>query len=502
LAEYTVVPTALLVRRPEGVTPENAAAILAPGLSAFTALHYQLQVGFRNRSDNEASLLYFPPPQCASTILPILASKLGLRVFVATGDPSLIDLYGDCYAVQRVIDLRGESVVDVIFEETAGLGVQYIFDEFSGQDATIAPRSLLMKLITSVGEIHQTTGLDEQQGSGLTMRDIRLAMSPEISHIPGNALDTRQTNTRFPQKDLDSHVHTPVLSEKVRAALTNCEQPLPPIPSLPSWHCDSTDGSDGKEELENVRSIPAPTDVVHEGQTSSQIGTNPLPGSEARQTRLNRSDSLEADGSNSADGPGSSSTKSVTSESHNDTPRSESGTQSLSPEQIAERALQAASDAICNALTSRSEVGADGLSGLEAFREVEAQEADTTQAHGESLDDDTVLCDEGGVEEGNNAARKLVKQWLDQDASESPQSRAPIHVTLLIKCLSVGGRILTCNSLIQLDPPQSRLLMLRGGAIMFHFPVRLISTTLDFKPNTSQRIARKLHANLLTPATH
>ena len=46
-----------------------------------------------------------------------------------------------------------------------------------------------------------------------------------------------------------------------------------------------------------------------------------------------------------------------------------------------------------------------------------------------------------------------------------------VPIDEMLQCLAVGGRLLTCNSVFQVDPGVARQLHLRNASLAFHFPV-------------------------------
>eukprot|EP00467_Chlorarachnion_reptans_P012398 CAMPEP_0114505258 /NCGR_PEP_ID=MMETSP0109-20121206/10755_1 /TAXON_ID=29199 /ORGANISM="Chlorarachnion reptans, Strain CCCM449" /LENGTH=429 /DNA_ID=CAMNT_0001683681 /DNA_START=397 /DNA_END=1689 /DNA_ORIENTATION=+ len=137
LAEFVVVNHINVVKKPESISFENAAASLLDGLRIYHLLYY---------------LAYVKPEQFVclvsgnialnSLAIQILSGIKGVKVIIVAAVGAefdkIIERSKGC--VVRVVDPRCESVVSCIMEETGGLGVDSILDL---QSMTVPERDIV-----------------------------------------------------------------------------------------------------------------------------------------------------------------------------------------------------------------------------------------------------------------------------------------------------------------------------------------------------------------------
>eukprot|EP00658_Telonema_sp_P-2_P000238 TRINITY_DN10083_c0_g1_i1.p1 TRINITY_DN10083_c0_g1~~TRINITY_DN10083_c0_g1_i1.p1 ORF type:complete len:333 (+),score=77.40 TRINITY_DN10083_c0_g1_i1:141-1139(+) len=122
-AEYSVQKVQDVVAKPSSVVHEDAAASLAAGVLAYTALHYQLKVIAGE------TILIVGGASDRAHIAVQLASTLGLRVITTARTAEEISYLEDANVkLARIVDLSTTDLLEAVLEETGGLGVDAILD--------------------------------------------------------------------------------------------------------------------------------------------------------------------------------------------------------------------------------------------------------------------------------------------------------------------------------------------------------------------------------------
>jgi len=122
-AEYTCQNVYNVAPKPSPISHEDAAASLAAGLRAYTALHYQLKIIAGE------TILVLGGASESGHLAVQLASLLGVRVLASAGSAEEINYLEDLNVkIARVIDSKSTSLLEAVMEETGGLGVDAILD--------------------------------------------------------------------------------------------------------------------------------------------------------------------------------------------------------------------------------------------------------------------------------------------------------------------------------------------------------------------------------------
>eukprot|EP01006_Ploeotia_vitrea_P015784 TRINITY_DN46106_c0_g1_i2.p2 TRINITY_DN46106_c0_g1~~TRINITY_DN46106_c0_g1_i2.p2 ORF type:complete len:373 (-),score=188.99 TRINITY_DN46106_c0_g1_i2:26-1144(-) len=123
LAEYTVQDAHNVIKKPELLSHEEAAATLLSGFQSYAAFHYACKL-----QANDV-VLVCSGSFVSDTMHVQLAGALGAKVIVAAATTEEFNMYGDCGShVVRIIDLNTESVHDGVMKETGGMGVDCVLD--------------------------------------------------------------------------------------------------------------------------------------------------------------------------------------------------------------------------------------------------------------------------------------------------------------------------------------------------------------------------------------
>jgi len=122
-AEFTCQNVYNVASKPTPISHEDAAASLAAGLRAYTALHYQLKIIAGE------SILIIGGASESGHLAVQLASLLGVRVLASASSAEEINYLEDLNVkIARVIDTTSTSLLEAVMEETGGLGVDAILD--------------------------------------------------------------------------------------------------------------------------------------------------------------------------------------------------------------------------------------------------------------------------------------------------------------------------------------------------------------------------------------
>jgi NADPH2:quinone reductase len=150
-AEYALAPAAQLVKVPEGVTPEQAAAVMLQGMTA----HYLAYSTFPLKAGD--TCLVHAGAGGVGLLLTQIAAKLGARVITTVSTPEKAELSREAGA-SDVILYAEQNFVDEVKRLTAGRGVDVVYDSvgkttFDGSLNCLRPRGLLALFGGSSGAV-------------------------------------------------------------------------------------------------------------------------------------------------------------------------------------------------------------------------------------------------------------------------------------------------------------------------------------------------------------
>lgn len=140
-AEYALAPAAQLVRVPDGVTPEQAAAALLQGMTA----HYLAYSTFPLKA--EETCLVHAGAGGVGLLLTQMASRIGARVITTVSTEEKAELSREAGA-SDVILYTSQDFVSEVKRLTNGKGVDVVYDSvgkttFQGSLDCLRPRGLL-----------------------------------------------------------------------------------------------------------------------------------------------------------------------------------------------------------------------------------------------------------------------------------------------------------------------------------------------------------------------
>jgi NADPH2:quinone reductase len=150
-AEYALVPAAQLVKVPEGVGPEQAAAAMLQGMTA----HYLVHSTFSLKAGN--TVLVHAGAGGVGLLLTQLAVMLGARVITTVSTPEKADLSREAGASDVILYTEQDFVAEVK-RLTGGKGVDVVYDSvgkttFEGSLNCLRPRGLLALFGASSGPV-------------------------------------------------------------------------------------------------------------------------------------------------------------------------------------------------------------------------------------------------------------------------------------------------------------------------------------------------------------
>jgi NADPH2:quinone reductase len=150
-AEYALVPAAQLVKVPEGLTPEQAAASLLQGMTA----HYLVYSTFALKAGDIA--LVHAGAGGVGLLLTQMASRIGARVITTVSSAEKAELSREAGA-NEVILYSEQDFVSEVKRMTGGRGVDVVYDSvgkttFEGSLNCLRPRGLLALFGGSSGAV-------------------------------------------------------------------------------------------------------------------------------------------------------------------------------------------------------------------------------------------------------------------------------------------------------------------------------------------------------------
>jgi NADPH2:quinone reductase len=150
-AEYALVPASQLVKVPEGLSPEQAAAVMLQGMTA----HYLAYSTFPLKAGDTA--LVHAGSGGVGLLLTQIATRLGARVITTVSTKEKAELSREAGAAEVILYTKKDFDVEVK-RLTAGKGVDVVYDSvgqttFSRSLNCLRPRGLLALFGASSGPV-------------------------------------------------------------------------------------------------------------------------------------------------------------------------------------------------------------------------------------------------------------------------------------------------------------------------------------------------------------
>lgn len=190
------VDAAQLVKVPEGISLETAAAMMLKGMTAQYLLHQTFKVG------PETTLLFHAAAGGVGLIAGQWAKALGATVIGTAGSQEKIEL-ALAHGYDHVINYNTESFVDRVRELTGGRGCDVVYDSV-GRDTfpasldCIRPRGMWVSFGNSSGPVDAfNIGILAQKGSLFATRPTLfgyIATRPALEACANSLFDVVQSN--------------------------------------------------------------------------------------------------------------------------------------------------------------------------------------------------------------------------------------------------------------------------------------------------------------------
>jgi NADPH:quinone reductase len=210
-AEARLIPADRLVPIPDGITDEQAAAMMLKGLTA----HYLLRRTFRVQSGQ--TILFHAAAGGVGTIASQWAKHLGATVIGTVGSEAKAEI-ARAHGCDHVIRYDKEDVVARVREITAGKGVPVVYDSV-GKDTfersldCLAPLGMMVSFGQSSGKVPPLdTGVLAQKGSlyltrptlmtYVAAREDLLKAAKELFEVVQNGAVRIEINQRFPLREV------------------------------------------------------------------------------------------------------------------------------------------------------------------------------------------------------------------------------------------------------------------------------------------------------------
>ncbi len=150
-AEYALVPAAQLVKVPDGLSPEQAAAAMLQGMTA----HYLSHSTFALKAGDTA--LVHAGAGGVGLLLTQMAARLGARVITTVSTPEKAELSREAGAADVILYTKQDFETEVK-RLTGGKGVDVVYDSvgkttFEGSLNCLRPRGLLALFGASSGPV-------------------------------------------------------------------------------------------------------------------------------------------------------------------------------------------------------------------------------------------------------------------------------------------------------------------------------------------------------------
>ncbi|MBP2238115.1 NADPH2:quinone reductase [Sinorhizobium kostiense] len=190
------VDASQLVRVPEGISLETAAAMMLKGMTAQYLLNQTFKVG------PETTLLFHAAAGGVGLIAGQWAKALGATVIGTAGSQEKIEL-ALAHGYDHVINYNAENFVDRVKELTGGRGVDVVYDSvgrdtFPGSLDCIRPRGMWVSFGNSSGPVDAfSIGILAQKGSLFATRPTLfgyIATRPALEACANSLFDVVQSN--------------------------------------------------------------------------------------------------------------------------------------------------------------------------------------------------------------------------------------------------------------------------------------------------------------------
>jgi len=190
------VDASQLVRIPEGISLETAAAMMLKGMTAQYLLNQTFKVG------PETTLLFHAAAGGVGLIAGQWAKALGATVIGTAGSQEKIEL-ALAHGYDHVINYNAENFVDRVKELTGGRGVDVVYDSvgrdtFPGSLDCIRPRGMWVSFGNSSGPVDAfNIGILAQKGSLFATRPTLfgyIATRPALEACANSLFDVVQSN--------------------------------------------------------------------------------------------------------------------------------------------------------------------------------------------------------------------------------------------------------------------------------------------------------------------
>jgi NADPH:quinone reductase len=150
-AEYALVPASQLVKVPDGLTPEQAAAAMLQGMTS----HYLAKSTYALKAGDTA--LVHAGAGGVGLLLTQMASRIGARVITTVSTKEKAELSREAGAAEVILYTEQDFVAEVK-KMTAGKGVDVVYDSvgkttFEGSLNCLRPRGLLALFGGSSGPV-------------------------------------------------------------------------------------------------------------------------------------------------------------------------------------------------------------------------------------------------------------------------------------------------------------------------------------------------------------
>lgn len=164
-ADYRLIPAAAIVKIPDGVTDEQAAALMLKGMTAEYLLNrtYKVKAG--------EFVLFHAAAGGVGLIAGQWGADIGARMIGIAGGPEKCEL-AKSHGYEFVIDRKSEDVVARVKEITGGEGVPVVYDSI-GKDTyeqtlkCLAPLGYFVSFGSASGQIASVKPIDLQMNGSL-----------------------------------------------------------------------------------------------------------------------------------------------------------------------------------------------------------------------------------------------------------------------------------------------------------------------------------------------
>jgi NADPH:quinone reductase-like Zn-dependent oxidoreductase len=186
-AEYALIKKYNIIKKPSLLSHEKAASIVAAGVRAYTALHYQMHLSAGD------SILICNGVSANGQIALQLADIWGAKIITTSNNVNDFNYLHDLNPnIIKVIDLSSENPYQVLMNETGGLGVDHIYEATASSACGFSKKDLI-KCLSPNG--HWVTSsyvqLDPPESRILTLKGCSLSFVFEHSWVLSNTQQGR-----------------------------------------------------------------------------------------------------------------------------------------------------------------------------------------------------------------------------------------------------------------------------------------------------------------------